>query len=96
MNTLNTPAPWKVTDGGWDQKKIRGYGGGVIATVSAYHPDRLEADARLIAEAPALLAACEEVLSYLRIHEQHQYEDGQALMEDLERVIAQAGGQIDE
>jgi hypothetical protein len=74
--TGHTPGPWEADDsienkpqhgkGGEQIFKVvkSGFGGGIVADVSCWWYDResAKANARLIAAAPELLAACESAL----------------------------------
>lgn len=91
MNTAqHTPRPWTVRDIGtqWAVSKI----GARIphAYVMRDGPDRGEANARLIAAAPELLAALEEARNFVDRHSEEWYLSGQELLAEIDAALAKA------
>ena len=89
----HTPGPWKVKSRDATRHKIVG-GGGTIATIisTSKHPPKVkEANARLIAAAPALLEACQFALDKLNRMTTDEFSKGgdKATREKLEQVLAQ-------
>lgn len=89
-----TPAPWRVGDKYQTDIYAARAGHAIARTVNPQHEGECEANARLIAAAPDLLAAATVALALIKDHwiEEH----GQRQVGDawgaLESAIAKAGG----
>lgn len=59
--TKFTEGPWELVSRGWDGRVVNGSDGNWIADLTLYH-DTSEANAHLIASAPDLYEALEEML----------------------------------
>lgn len=84
----HTPGPWKIGTEGY---RVYGgsYGVAAIEGTSGAASKEAEANARLIASAPELLAACEMALEHLKVLTVGYT----PTRERLERVIAKAKGE---
>lgn len=92
MTTKHTPRPWILND---DENTIRREDGVIIAAVydlrEDYDGEQEEANASLIAAAPDLLAALEEV-SNARARQSHEF-DIDAWYAKVRAAIAKAKGE---
>ena len=94
MMNKHTPGPWHCDRGdhAFDVKS----GSGLVAALSTdgKRLDALEADARLIAASPVMLATLEDVLRYLQKQLSYYHDEPTAqLMERVYAVIHQALGE---
>ena len=91
--TSHTPGPWH-TNGGQIKTEANVYDGGIIATVGIVnHQDATDiANARLIAAAPDLLAACQaadELLGRIPVIPNHEGMSGSVRLQ-LQQAISNA------
>ena len=103
MNTKHTPGPWKTVQAK-SAISIKAHDGLVtIANIGwmlrANYPDTCEANARLIAAAPDLLAACElathdlqRMMALLEVHAKMSFKGGsfESNLAELKEAIAKA------
>jgi hypothetical protein len=71
MNKQHTPGPWHFgtsSDSSFYKRNIAGADGYHVALTSSRDVSEVDANAQLIAAAPELLAALEEVLAYCSEH----------------------------
>jgi len=66
MNEKFMSGPWTVCDGAILSEKLNAYGNWIICGLDRARTDEDEANLRLIAAAPELLAACRGMLEWAR------------------------------
>ena len=90
MTTQHTPGPWQLVGGRKDSIKVV-HRANKVATVWKWHPlGDGEANARLIAAAPALLAAAEEILVALDFKSWPSYTAQNAAINNAEILLRAA------
>jgi len=87
MSERHTPGPWRFED-----EMVRAADDAVIADpyceeTANTRPGEMEANARLIAASPALLAACKEIVQWHNLIRQN-YPDMAGLIRGMEQALA--------